>query len=297
MIAGAGLALVKLVLGLGVFVALGYLGRYYDKRVTGILLTFPILNAIGIITGHDPLMVANSVYAIVVFNGLILFFMLSFCDRFPRLPGKPVQMKFILRFLTWTCVWAIGTPLIIRFRDDLPGIDDLLVIQTVIALAAILLVWKAPARRQPDGTEIVRMSWSAHGRKAVSFWNNVSGYFRIGLFVLCCLALFVAAEVFPSKWVGMFSALPLPGLFAIAMLSVVSAPDDYRPMRDTVLIGALAVNVFNWLFAHLFIRLPFDGAAHTVVGIVMLVGMMAVDAVLLFWLTPRISAVLDRVRA
>jgi hypothetical protein len=86
-------------------------------------------------------------------------------------------------------------------------------------------------------------------------------------------------------------------LFAIAMLSVVSAPDDYRPMRDTVLIGALAVNIFNWLFAHLFVRLPFDGAAHTATGIVMLVGMMAIDAALLFWLTPRISAVLDRIRA
>jgi hypothetical protein len=141
------------------------------------------------------------------------------------------------------------------------------------------------------------MSWSAHGRKAVRFWNNASGYFRIGLFILCCLVLFAAAEIFPSKWVGMFSALPLPGLFAIAMLSVVSAPDDYKPMRDTVLIGALAVNIFNWLFAHLFIRLPFDGAAHTMAGIVTLVGMMAIDAVLLFWLTPRISAALDRVRA
>ena len=297
MTADPGVALVKLLLGLVVFIALGYLGRFYDKRVTGILLTFPILNAIGILTGHDPLTVANSVYAIVVFNGLILFFMLGTCDRFPQLAGRPAQVKFILRFLTWTGVWAIGAPIIIRFRDELPGIGGMLVIQTVIALAAIAMVWKAPTRRQPDGAEIVHMSWSAHRRKAVSFWNNTSGYFRMSLFVLCCLALFVAAEVFPSKWVGMFSALPLPGLFAIAMLSVVSAPDDYRPMRDTVLIGALAVNVFNWLFAHLFVRMPFAGTAHTVAGIILLVGMMAIDAVLLFWLTRRISAYLDRVRA
>ena len=101
----------------------------------------------------------------------------------------------------------------------------------------------------------------------------------------------------PSKWLGMFSAVPLPGLFAIATLSVMNAQEDFKLMRDTVLIGALAVNVFNWLFAHLFIRLPFAGTAHTVAGIVMLVGMMAVDAALLFWLTPRISAVLDRARA
>jgi hypothetical protein len=141
-------------------------------------------------------------------------------------------MKFILRFVTWTGVWAIGAPLIIRFRDDLPGIGGILVIQTIIALASIVAVWKALARRQPGGAEVALMSWPAHGRKAVTFWNNAGGYFRMGLFVLCCLALFVAAEVFPSKWVGMFSALPLPGLFAIAMLSIVSTPDDYKPMRD-----------------------------------------------------------------
>jgi hypothetical protein len=75
MIAAAGLALVKLVLGLCVFVALGYLGKLYDKRLAGLLLTFPILNSIGIIRGDDALAVADAVYAVVVLNGLILFFM------------------------------------------------------------------------------------------------------------------------------------------------------------------------------------------------------------------------------
>jgi hypothetical protein len=295
MIADASLALIKLVLGLGVFVALGYLGRFYDKRLAGVLLTFPILNSIGIITGHDPLAVADAVYAVVVLNGLILFFMIGFCERLTPMAGASDNTKLIARVLVWTAIWAVCAPLITTFRDNLPGIAGILAIQVVLAAAAVVLVWAPPDAAANGGAP--RLSLSGHVRALIELWGNLSGIIRMGLFVLCCVLLFVVAQFGTSKWIGMFSAVPLPGLFAIAMLSVMNAQEDVKLMRDTVLIGALAVNVFNWLFAHLYIRLPFVGTAHTVAGIVMLVGMMAIDAALLFWLVPRISAYLDRVRA
>jgi hypothetical protein len=295
MIADAALALVKLVLGLGVFVALGYLGKFYDKRLAGVLLTFPILNSIGIITGDDPLAVADAVYAVVVLNGLILFFMIGFCERLTPMTGASDNAKLIARVAVWTAIWAVCAPLVTAFRDDLPGIAGILALQTVLAALAFVAVWVPPRATANAGPP--RLSLSGHVRALVKLWGNPSGIVRMGLFVACCVLLFVAAQLYTSKWVGMFSALPLPGLFAIATLSVMNAQEDTKLMRDTVLIGALSVNIFNWLFAHLFIRLPFDGAVHAVAGIVMLVGMMAVDAVLLFWLTLRISAYLDRVRA
>lgn len=86
MMTGAGIALLKLLLGMGVFAVLGYLGRFYDKRIAGVLLTFSILKGIGILTGDDPLAVANSIYAVVVFNGLLLFSMVSFAHAVPPLP-------------------------------------------------------------------------------------------------------------------------------------------------------------------------------------------------------------------
>jgi hypothetical protein len=295
MIADAGLALIKLVLGLGVFVALGYLGKFYDKRLAGALLTFPILNSIGIVTGHDPLAVADAVYAVVVLNGLILFFMIGFCERLTPMAGASDNVKLVARVALWAAIWAVCAPLVINFRDDLPGIAGILALQIVLATLAIVIVWAPPHAAANTGPP--RLSLSGHLRALVKLWGNTSGIIRMGLFVLCCVLLFAVAQFGTSKWIGMFSAVPLPGLFAIATLSVMNAQEDFKLMRDTVLIGAFAVNVFNWLFAHLFVRLPFDGTAHTVTGIVMLVGMMAIDAALLFWLTPRISAYLDRIRA
>ena len=64
-----------------VFAVLGYVGKRYDKRIAGVLLTFPILNGIGILTGNDPLAVADSIYAVVVFNGLLLFLMIAALQR------------------------------------------------------------------------------------------------------------------------------------------------------------------------------------------------------------------------
>jgi hypothetical protein len=294
MIAAAGLALIKLVLGLGVFVAIGYFGKFYDKRIAGVLLTFPILNSIGIITGDDPLAVADAVYAVVVLNGLILFFMIGFCERLTPMTGASDNAKLVARVAVWTAIWAVFAPLVTDFRDNLPGFAGILALQTALAALAVIAVWAPPHASANMGPS--RLSLPGHLRALVELWGNPSGIVRMGLFILCCALLFVVAQFGASKWIGMFSAVPLPGLFAIATLSVMNAGQDFKLMRDTVLIGALGVNIFNWLFAHLFIGLPFDGAAHTVAGIVMLVGMMAIDAVILFWIVPRISAYLDRVR-
>lgn len=45
------IAAIKLALGLLAFLIVGYVGKLYDKRIAGALLTFPILNAIGILSG------------------------------------------------------------------------------------------------------------------------------------------------------------------------------------------------------------------------------------------------------
>ena len=209
MIADAGLALVKLVLGLGVFVALGYLGKFYDKRLAGVLLTFPILNSIGIITGDDPLAVADAVYAVVVLNGLILFFMIGFCERLTPMAGASDNAKLIARVLVWTAIWAICAPLVTAFRDNLPGIAGILALQIVLAALAVVVIWAQP--RAASNTGAPRLSLSGHVRALIELWGNPSGIVRMGLFVLCCVLLFAVAQFGTSKWLGMFSAVPLLG--------------------------------------------------------------------------------------
>ena len=125
----------------------------------------------------------------------------------------------------------------------------------------------------------------------VAFWSSAAGRTRIALFTLCCIALLAAANSWESKWVGMLSALPLPGLFAVATLSLLEARKDFAVIGDSVLLGPVFVIAFNWTYAHVVLRLP--SAAHTLVGLAALLVLLAVNAALIFWIVPRISAYLD----
>lgn len=291
----AALALIKLLLGIGIFAVIGYVGRFYDKRIAGVLLTFPILNGIGILTGADPLAVANSIYVVVVFNGLLLFATVVWIDRLPPLPQHlPADVKLAARLIAWTLLWAAGAWTIVTFRDRLPGPAGLLAFQCVLAAAVAAFAWKAPrrpARPADDGAAPA----DAHLRAFLTFWSSRTGRRRLALFALCCVLLLAAATRWESKWVGMLSALPLPGLFAVATLSLVEARDDFARIGDSVLFGPPSVIVFNWVYAQIVVHLT--GPADAVIGLAALVVLMTANAALIVWIVPRISAYLDKQHA
>ena len=279
---GIALALVKLLLSVGIFAVTGYLGRFYDKRIAGVLLTFPILNGIGILTGGDPLAVANSIYAVVVVNGILLFMAIRFVEALPPLPADlSANAKLAARLIVWTLLWAAGAWSVVNWRDSLPGPAVLITAQCGLAALVAALAWRAPrkADRVPERVPFL------------AFWLSPAGRARLALFTLCCIALLVAANSWGSKWVGMLSALPLPGLFAVATLSVLETRKDFAVIGDSVLFGPVFVIAFNWTYAHIVLRLP--AAGHTLLGLAALVLLLAVNAALIFWIVPRISAYLD----
>jgi len=286
------IAAAKLLLGLGVFAIVGYIGKSYDKRIAGVLLTFPILNGIGILTGSDPLAVAHSIYAVVVVNGLVLFLMIVWCDRLPRLDRATPTVKLVVRLLVWTAVWAVAAPLTILWRERLPDAGGLLLVQCIIIIAAGLMFWqpRTPGLGEPSG-RLVAPTW-ADARAFVAFWRNRDGAIRLLLFVATSALLLAAASVTTSQWLGMFSALPVPGLFAVATLSIVEQRDYFERMRDTVLLGPVSVIAFNWLYARA-VAYFHDGAASTAVLVVLL----AADAAFIVWSTPLATRFFDRVHA
>ena len=288
------IALVKLLLGLAVIAALGYIGKFYDKRIAGVLLTFPILNGIGILTGSDPLAVARSIYAVVVLNGIVLFFMIMWADALPRFRSAAPNAKLVVRLIVWTAVWFVGAPLVVLGRDSLPGGGGLIAIQCVIAAAAGFLFWKPEPcdKSASPAAGGVRH----HLRALFAFWSNANGAVRLGLFAVCFGLLLFAAHAFESKWVGMFSALPVPGLFAVATLSAIEDRDYFEPMRDTVLLGPISVIAFNWIYAHVVLALPSEPFARTAFGVLAMTVLLAVDAVLIVWTTPRLARWVDRIQ-
>jgi hypothetical protein len=295
MMGAVALGLLKLLLGSAAFVVLGYVGKFYDKRIAGVLLTFPILNGIGILAGADPLAVADSIYAVVVFNGLLLFLTISCCGVLPPLSASAsANTKLVARLIVWTVLWASGATVVVLFRRYLPGPFGLLLIQTGIAIAAAAIIWKAP-RHTPEALPAKR-TWVEHSEAVLAFWWNKAGFLRLGLFVLCCTLLLIAANYYDAKWIGMLSALPLPGLFAVATLSTLEKQEDFDLIRDSVLLGPVSVVAFNWLYAQIVAALPAGAAMHVLLGTTALVLLLLADAVLIFWIVPRISAYLDRVR-
>jgi uncharacterized membrane protein (GlpM family) len=109
--------------------------------------------------------------------------------------------------------------------------------------------------------------------------------------VFFCI-LYVTQNASDQKWAGMASALPLPGLFALAALSVTSGEGQLMPIRDTVLLGPFLVVPFNWLFAELVTVLP-SGPTGAIIGILALTLAWAVALLLIFRLLPTLETYLD----
>jgi hypothetical protein len=275
------LDIIKLALGLGAFVFIVLIGAR-DKRITGLLLTFPVMNGIALLTNPDPFRVAQAIYLIVIFNTFLFWGIVSTVQWMPPKPERfhPLTL-LVLRVTVWTVLWILGAYVLTDHRDQFPSGIALLAIQTAIAICVGYCSWGlAPqAARQASA----QSSLSAGLNWAV----------RIALFVAAFgVLLYTARNTLDQKWAGMASALPLPGLFGLAYLSAGNNDEQLRPIRDTVLLGPLLVIPFNWIFASIVTALPIGplGAFH----IAALLAAWTVALALVFWLVPMIERYMNR---
>jgi uncharacterized membrane protein (GlpM family) len=284
---------IKLALGLIAFLVIGYVGKFYDRRIAGILLTFPILNAVGILTGADPFSVANAISAVVVINGLLFYFLLSYPEFVPRFrwTWNPA-LRLLAQLAGWTLMWLVAAFIVTAFRERLPGAVFFLCLQMAITVFLTGRNW-TPVPAPITKPLSQRIGWREHVRAFV-FWATHSARFRVGLFVITCGIILAVAYFSDSKWVGMVSALPLPGFFALALLIDFSpTPRDLLPIRDTVLFGPTLIIVFNWLYAHVVAALPQEADERLILGMLAALAYWAIYAALVFAATPRVARILD----
>jgi uncharacterized membrane protein (GlpM family) len=283
---------IKLALGLLAFLIIGYVGRFHDKRIAGILLTFPILNAVGILTGADPFAVADAISAVVVVNGLLFYLLLSYPEFVAQFRWHNPLSRLLAQLAGWTLMWLVAAFIVTALREKLPGAGFFLGLQIVIT---VFLTWRnwTPAPALPAGPHLRKLGWRDHMR-AFLFWVTHGARFRIALFIVTCGIILNVAFLSESKWVGMVSALPLPGFFALAVL-IDFAPSqrDLHPIRDTVLFGPTLIIVFNWLYAHAVAALPHEPHMHLILGMLVAFAYWAVYAALIFIATPTVARRLD----
>ena len=293
----------KLPLALLVFLVIAYAGTT-DKRIAGVLFTFPILNGIAIIASPEPVVVAHAIYPLVIFNCVLFASVISFPGT---LPVAPLQRsgRLFARVATWSIVWLAGAWLITDFRAAISGAMVLFVAALIFAIAFMALFWTKPS-------SVARMSAATCGALTpgiasltratgfTAFWANATGLARIAFFILAYACLFFAARVaLDEKWVGMASALPLPGFFALAALmddAEQTQDADGRakllPIRDTLFLGPVLVIPFNWIFSQALASVVPPEWALARYLVLLTLWTVAALAVLTF--VPRLEAWLDR---
>jgi len=282
---------IKLSLGVAAFMFIAVAGIRY-KRVAGVLLTFPILNGIALLTGADPFTVASAIAPVVIFNSLLFFAVISYCPSLPPIPKDSHSLvKFFARVLSWSAIWGCAAFLLTDNRGALPSGWMLFLVQSCIV--ALFLYWGWTPRSPP-----VAPAESPSGFPVMwRYFATASMALRLGAFLaVFFLLLYVAGLGGDAKWVGMVSALPLPGICALAMLSADEA--DHRnlyPIRDTVLFGPLLVIPFNGAFSFVVLSLP-DGTPGRWLGVAALVAFWLAAGCFVFLAVPRIARILDRWR-
>lgn len=285
------LFLLQLPLALAVFLIVAYAGTV-SRRIAGVLLTFPILNGIAIIASPEPVVVADAIYPLVIFNCVLFALVISFPDALPPVRALPRNARLFARVTAWSVVWVAGAYLLTDFRAGIPGAGMLLAGCIAFAILFIAFLW-SNARQERAGS----INPSPHWRRFTAFWANRVGAGRIAFFILAYASLFlVSRAALDEKWVGMASALPLPGFFAVATLmdeaEHTSAAQMLLPMRDTLFLGPVLVIPFNWAFAHLLVTaFPPD---EILSRYLLLFCFWAVAAVALVLLVPRMAAYFDR---
>ena len=81
----------KLPLALLVFLVIAYAGTT-DRRIAGVLFTFPILNGVAIIASPQPIVVADAIYPLVIFNCALFALVISFPQALPPV-GPPAARR------------------------------------------------------------------------------------------------------------------------------------------------------------------------------------------------------------
>ena len=272
-----------------------------DKRIAGVLLTFPILNGVAIIASPDPVAVADAIYPLVIFNCVLFALVISFplrCRRSLRSPRAQPAHSCASR-----CGRRRGSPARVSSRICAPPFSGAR--NPVHRLSDLRgsgihasLCWEEDAAVAGDiGRETVHAAAMDPLRIILAHQHRP---WRIVLFIARaygCL-FFVSRAALDQKWVGMASALPLPGLFALAALideaeRSADAPHAKCSRSANGVSRALLVIPFNWAFSHLLGRLDFRRTWGCALPPARLgCGRLAALAVLL--LVPRVEAYFDR---
>jgi hypothetical protein len=219
-----------------------------DYRVAGMLLTFPMLNGIGIVSaGANAERLIKSMMPVITLNGLMCFLFALALIGWEPARHHPAAATAAAA-LAWLCVYVVLEKCNIAFAriGALAGF----VAMCAVASAAVTY-WLWP----PCAFQAARAELRAGGLSGIA-----DGWATIALFAASLAVLFGFAHRYQHAHtaIGRLAALPLVPLFGLYTVAAALSTDaavlaKLETLRSMVLVG--------WVFAMLFVSV----LAHRVV--------------------------------
>ena len=222
--------------GTALFVAFLCLVRIDDYRVAGMMLTFPMLNGIGLVAaGANAERLTKAMLPVITLNGAMCFLFALALTWWETARAHPAALTALAAML-----W-LGVYLVLETRNvAVPAGAATAVFVSVCAVASVAITyWLWPACAVAPAT--------ATGR-AGGLADVLESWVRILLFALSLTIVFGFAHRYQHAHaaIGRLAALPIVPLFGLYTVATVLAPDPaalgkLETMRSMVLVG--------WTFA------------------------------------------------
>jgi hypothetical protein len=279
---------IKLAAGTLAFLLIGYFGSSNDKRVAGAMLTFPVLNGIGLVTSpdKDTAALTGAMMPMIALNGFLCFGFITVFQWLRARTGTASDrlLSYGVGFAgaaVWCLVAWLGGPWL---ESRLPA--SWVIAALYLIVTGILTFWLWAAR------PIVRAI--AVKPKFEEFWRQRR--WRIVFFVASMFLLLVAARIGDAGTVGRLSALPLVPLCVLCGLAL-DDREGLPALRDPIFLGPGLSMLFVLALTAVLIPLQeARGFAYWIPGTLALLAGWAVCFVAIRHGMPRLAAALDRVR-
>src|SRR5437870_4725917 len=140
----------KLIFGTLAFLLIGFLGSSHDRRVAGAMLTFPVLNGIGLLTSpdKDPVAVTDAMMPVIVLNALLCFgFIVTFRWAKRHVGAGDTVLSYGVG-LAGGLIWCLVTGLLAPWLAPLLPISFWIAALYLFATAiATVLLWSSSPPR------------------------------------------------------------------------------------------------------------------------------------------------------
>lgn len=273
----------KALLGACLFLLILWCAQHRQPRAAGMMLTFPAINGLGLLTAEtaDPVVIARAMIPMIALNGVLCaLYILALRQPGAVLPSLPPRLKagvvvsgclvlwgaFALAVAPWVQALLVSSSQVLLFLGGYALLGG---------LATALWLW-LPVRPATG---------SRQSFVGVLQANVVRVGVMLGLLVLVMLLARHGAEA----WAGRFSAFPLIPFYSLLALAPRHADHHEAAVRlgvvgSTVLFGPVLAIAFVWGFAYYLtaLALPRETASAFALGVLGLLVLWSVCGVLIW---------------